>query len=268
MSVRPQDAVKELERALSNNALQGVEELRQYYALRKADHRRIVANVLSAKNRPLETFRLSTRPSPAELRELFDWIRNLYLDIGVLSVPGKDRNGNPVQVPITLDYSSKSEDHNYHCVEFARSGDGAIFELLVRQADNYVVATRMYLKKCQRDTTPWCVCGDCKIPASFGTQRPMKYTSTHDRLDNIKISVFTLDQIFDLLESLQNDPEQDETDEGKRLLVTLFLLLGEAPRFAQLQQFFITYSGSEIVRELDPDIIDLFRSIVAGNGER
>ncbi|XP_048559488.1 G patch domain-containing protein 8-like [Triticum urartu] len=117
----------------------------------------------------------------------------------------------------------------------------------------------MYLKKCQRDMTPWCVCGDCKIPASFGTQRPMKYTSTHDKLDNIKISVFTLDQIFDLLESLQNDPGQDETDEGKRLLVTLFLLLGEGPRFAQLQQFFITYSGSEIVRELDPYICDQFR---------
>lgn len=58
---------------------------------------------------------------------------------------------------------------------------------------------------------------------------------------------------------MQLHPDQEITDEGQRLVCTLFVLFGEAQRFAKARKWVIDAVASDIALTLSPPLAKLFR---------
>ncbi|XP_047082653.1 uncharacterized protein LOC124693229 isoform X2 [Lolium rigidum] len=248
------------------------EALNRYFIERNAARLLSLENMKEQSKRCVRIFPFNTEPTPSDFERLYDRRLEWYKSIAVLNVPGSKYDGSEVEIPVTIDYPEEddgreAEDHSYHIVSITRAHgwnkgrhrlERERAEIVVRQSDNYIVAFRVFKTEAERARTPWCVFADVELPAFFGKQIKLNYTTTHGKLAKVRFGAHVLEDIFRFLADMQSNPHQKNTSEGKNYFVTLFVLLGEAQRFQLLQLFFMEHASSVEPLKPSPHLWALF----------
>ena len=75
---------------------------------------------------------------------------------------------------------------------------------------------------------------------------------------NVQFGKGILRRIFNFFKDLQLNPNQEVTDEGQRFVCTVFILFGEAQRFAKARQWVIDAIDRDIAQTPSAPLIKLF----------
>ncbi|VAH35504.1 unnamed protein product [Triticum turgidum subsp. durum] len=188
-------------------------------------------------DRELKKFEEAQQPSAADFMRLIQSQQERYFNISslLLSITKEDGKSETKVPP---------DKQSFHSISI-RCDDGAVLEILIRENDNYVVGFRVYLNIEARNETPWRTFG-VKLPSRLWVSEPTKYKSQHGELEKVQFGQGILLKIVDFLKDLQRHPDQEMTDLGQRYVCTLFLLFGEAQRFAKARQWVLDAVDSPI----------------------
>lgn len=152
--------------------------------------------------------------------------------IAPIIFPGRPLdNGTAVNVPVTPPHHQDMiADHTFHTINMSQ--DAATVQILVREADNYVIAFRCYHSTDPKDSTPcWCIFPNDILPEYFGEKTKIQYSSSYGAIEEIAFGQGVLPALFVFLLSFKDNPHQATTGQGKNFIGLLFVLFGEAQRF-------------------------------------
>lgn len=184
----------------------------------------------------LPDFAISATPTRYELGYLFRTRNRHYKKIASLNLPYQKLSGQDDEIPVTPVLQKNVELHTFHTVTI--HGDGGVkVAVLIRDADNYVVAVKVYVTEEEFVSAPWLVFRGVKLPKRFKNKKEMKYGDGHQHISKMLFGKNTLTELVKFLVDLSIDPTQNSTMEGSLLFASLFLLLGEAQRFRKARNW-------------------------------
>lgn len=187
---------------------------------------------------------LPTRPTPFDLRNLFNQVHEHFGKLSPFTLPSESKTGGVHSTRYTSTppaYDEKEE--TYYIVRLRTSErkkhsgiERVVIELLFRDSDNYLVAWRLVSKAADYKTAYWCLFTDSRTlsrQALFKNKcRHMHYTNSYlEHLEKVKIYDGFLHDAESFLRKLYANPEAEPTYDGYRIFQTLFVMFGEGPRF-------------------------------------
>lgn len=241
-----------------SSSRQADRELKKFEEAQREAERVAFAKSLKAISAELQTFWLPIEPSAADFLRLIQSRQERYFNIASLLLSITKEDGKTeIKVPVTPKSQDEPDKQSFHSISI-RCDDGAVLEILIRENDNYVVGFRVYLNIEARNETPWRTFG-AKLPSRLGVYEPTKYKSQHVELEKVQFGQGILLKIVNFLKDLQLHPEQEMTDLGQRYVCTLFILFGEAQRFAKAKQWVLNAIDSPIALTPKAPLTKLFR---------
>lgn len=201
---------------------------------------------------------LPTRPTVHELRNLFKQVREHFEKLSPLTIESeskKSAKAHSTRHPLPPPGSEK--DDTYHIVRMRTyekkklSGrERIIIEFLFKAADNYLVAWRVIRSFAEFETALWCLFSQTshlnEQGVLMGRCKQTKYSHSYGiQLENVRFYEGVLEMVEDFLVELYDLEMEDltqtnvgrmtPTNQGRLVFETLFVLLGECPRFGPLE---------------------------------
>lgn len=192
---------------------------------------------------------LSTRPSPFELRNLFKQVRNHFEKLSPVTIESESEKfdkAHSTRYPLPPPATEKED--TYYIVRirthhrFKHSlRQRVIMEFLCKHVDNYVVAWRIITCFAEFRSALWCLFTDSSSLNDKGVLKDKcnetRYSHTYTKhLESVKFYDGVLDDVEKFLTVLYRKPKLKPSKEGRLMFETIFVLLGECPRFGPLEE--------------------------------